>query len=149
MMRVIFLAFFIFISFSLPSYAGGDYEYVKVESLKMLNSTDYILVVAPIKSDNPYKTPYLGECTKFEVHGVYGWRYYFPLLKPKPRFVSRENHVQALEKLRQYVGTDKSAEFGYIGSGFNILDEKNQCVVESRALFLDEDGAIYSYYKYP
>jgi len=148
-MRIILLAFLVFIFFAFPSYAGGSYGLVKVESLKMLSSIDYILVVAPVKNDDAYKTPYMGECEKFEVHGTYGWlkgswiSHFLPWM---PEITFRENHLQALQKLKQYVGKDKPLQFGFMGSGFKILDEKNPCVVESKALELYEDGAIYSYY---
>jgi hypothetical protein len=150
-MRIPLLVFLIFISFPLSSYAGGSYGLAKVQSLKMLSETDYILVIAPIINDDRYKDPNWDECTKFEVHGIYGWfdegwRSYFQ--SRKPRFVSRENHLLALERLKQNVGKNKPVKFGSMISGFNIIDKKNPCVVESRALELDEEGAIYSYYRW-
>jgi hypothetical protein len=63
--------------------------------------------------------------------------------------LSRDNHLQALRVLGNAAATHEIVRLGAMGSGFEVADASDPCVVRSRALWLvtDEHGqAIYSFY---
>jgi hypothetical protein len=109
------------------------------------DGTSYTLSVEPTaeaKGD-----PYLGGCKTFTVHGTYGrlrgeWF-------SRPPMLSRENHLQALRILAKAATTHEIVRLGAMGSGFEVSDASNPCVVKSRALWfvVDDHGqAIYSFH---
>lgn len=128
---------------SSTSFAGGDDTAVHVLKLTLLSETDYVLVVSPVQKHDPVT---LG-CNRFEVHGTFGrldgisW-----LEAPFYRSGLRKgDHIAALNYLKKYVGSKKTVMFGYMGEGFHPVDPKNYCIVESRALQL-QDGVVLSYF---
>jgi len=130
--------------------AGGSWEQVTVESLTLLNSTDYELAVHPEPINGEYKDPYMGNCSRFTVKGSYSWIHSWRF----PEFVTQENHKAALAYLRQAHGEKKAIFFGWMGTGFVAIDPANQCVVRSRALHLFTDAengviAVISYHDAP
>jgi len=127
------------------AFAGGSWESVKVESLTLLNSTDYELVVVPEQSRSEYKDPYMGNCARFIVKGSYSWLHSWRFRED----VTRENHKAALAYIQQAQTTRMPILLGWMGTGFVATDPTNQCVVRSRALqLLTEQGqtAVISYH---
>jgi hypothetical protein len=123
-----------------PAFAGGDDDPVRVVSLRMLSETDYILVVEP----QVVKYPALPKCHRLEVQGT------FERLEGAIPFIykggpSKKDHSEALQYLRQFVGTNRFVGFGWMGDGLRSVDDKNPCVVKSRALKI-YDGAVLSFF---
>ena len=109
----------------------------------MLSDTDYDLVVLPVPDNDPnYKDPFLGSCKQFEVHGTLqrlnGTHWFIWWVKGGAP--TKEQHLAALAYLKKFEGSKSVINFGWMGSGFNIIDPKNPCIVESRALELVPDG---------
>lgn len=133
--------------FLLPSVAtaGGSWERVVVESLAVLNSADYELVVIPQQRNIGHKDAYMGSCSRFTVKGTYSWLHSWRFPEP----VNRENHKAALAYIQQALDEKKIILFGWMGTGFVAIDPENKCVVRSRALqLLTEEGvtAVISYH---
>jgi hypothetical protein len=138
----------------LPAYAGGYEIGVQVVSLKMLSDTDYIAVLAPsVPKHYPPNYPSIGKCKTFEVRGTYTYLEgqiapwftgLFPFIFHTP--LSKENHLEALQRLQQFAGTKQYLDFDSVGDGLKIVDQNNPCVVQSRALRLYKDGTVLSYY---
>jgi hypothetical protein len=130
---------------SADAYAGGTWDPVLIERISVLSDTDYVLVVLPTPTGFPF--PVFGSCRRFEVHGS------FSPLDGVPWFLSwfyeggpsREDHLAALRYLRKLAGSGKEINFGAMGYGFNPVNPKNPCVVESRGLQWLH-GAVVSYY---
>ncbi len=139
------VALFLVLFFSLPAFAGGSYEPVHVQKLTMLSDTDYVLVALPTPDPSKYKDPFLGNCMRFEVHGS------FQRLEGTHWFIwwkasgapTKEQHLAALAELKKYEGSKSVINFGWMGTGFNIIDPKNPCIVESRALEFVKDGGEF------
>lgn len=133
--------------FLLPfvAMAGGSWERVMVESLTVLNDTDYELIVIPEQRSIEHKDPYMGSCSRFTVKGGYSWLHAWRF----PEVVNRENHKAALAYMQQAQGEKRMILFGWMGTGFVAIDPANKCVVRSRALqLLSDDGvtAVISYH---
>jgi hypothetical protein len=155
-MRLFLTLLFALFLVSSPALAGGSWEPVHVQKLTMLSDTDYILVVLPVPDNNPYwKDPWLGNCQRFEVHGT------LQRLEGTHWFTwwvtggapTKEQHLAALARIKKFEGSKSVLNFGWMGTGFNIIDPKNPCIVESRGLDLVIDGgedgktaAIVSYF---
>jgi len=131
-----------------PAIAGGTWLPVYVQKITMLSDTDYILVVAPTPKHQTSKDPFFGDCNHFEVHGTFSrlkGKTWFLTLLPSERKLNEQNrkkHLAALEKLRQFEETKTSLNFGWVGTGFRVVDSANPCVVESRALILSEENGV-------
>jgi len=155
--QILLLATLLFLTvFSTLAFAGGSWISVYVQKITMLSDTDYILVVEPVSEQEASQDPFFGGCGYFEVQGTFSRRSgqpWFWTLYPSVRKQNEQNrikHLAALKKLQQLEETRTPLNFGWMGTGFNIIDEKNPCVVESRTLGLVEDGgiiAIMSYFK--
>ena len=119
------------------AHGGGSAAPVTIESLKITGTT-YTLVVVPtagVKDD-----PYLGSCLRFTVHGLY-WFLNGAFLK-QPEMLSREQHLAALVYLQDAFEKHRVVNFGGVGSGFEPIDARQPCVVQSRALLLVEDDVM-------
>lgn len=116
-----------------------------VESLTLLDRTDYELVVIPEPLNTFSKDPYMGNCSRFTVKGSYSWVHSWRF----PKSVTRESHKVAPAYIQQALDSKKKILFGWMGTGFVAIDPANQCIVRSRALELvEEDGvtAVISYH---
>lgn len=115
--------------------AGGSDAAVMIESLK-ISGASYTLVVVPteLRKDDPY----IGKCTRFTVHGTYG--YLKGAFLNQPEILSKEQHLAALEYLQSAFEKHAGVNLGWMGSGFMPLDVNEPCIVRSRALLLMEDS---------
>lgn len=131
MLRTILLCFFLLAA--TPGFAGGSWIPVRVESLTMASETDYTLVVIPEPLN--HEDWFLGNCTRFEVRGSFstldGEPWFIPWHKRKP---SREEHMAALVMLKKAKDEKSLINFGWMGTGFKVIDANNPCIVESRGL---------------
>ncbi|TAL27884.1 MAG: hypothetical protein EPN97_16105 [Alphaproteobacteria bacterium] len=150
-MRLLTL-FLTLILFSAPAFAGGSGQDVHVQKLTLLSDTDYILVVRPEPGKNGYEDPYMGDCKQFEVHGTLQrlrgkyWLEWFIWWKARGT-PTKEQHLAALAYLKKFEGSAKTILFGWIGSGFEVIDPRNPCIVESRGLRLLEDpDGVFSFF---
>lgn len=128
-MRVLVL-FFVLVLFSVPAFAGGDDERVHVEKLTMLSELDYILVVRPVRGKMSYDDR-MKDCKQFEVRGT------LKRLKSQGQSSgtpTKKEHLAALAFLKKSEGSENTINFGWIGSGFEIINAKNPCIVKSRGL---------------
>jgi hypothetical protein len=131
------------------SSAGGSWASVEVSSLRLMNETDYELVVVP----EPNTDPYLGKCKTFTVLGTYTdrpaggrWWHFWSRF---PESVTRKGHVAALSQIAEARASNRPLNFGWIGAGFSPVDPSNLCVVRSRALETVREGesiAVVSYH---
>jgi len=121
--------------------AGGSYEQVIVESIRVSEGSTYTLVVRPQPSDvSGYKDPYFGNCPKFTVHGTFSTLHSYSF----PTRVTKENHRAALAHLQQAQQERKPVYFGWMGTGFVPVSATTPCVVRSRALELQsEEGKTF------
>jgi hypothetical protein len=120
--------------------AGGSWERVRVRELSRTTEIDYTLVVEPLSNNDPY----FKACRRFEVHGTLSrlegeW----PI--GRSGGPSRKDHIAALKYLQSFERTSKSVSFGWIGSGFRIVNPKQPCTVESRGLQIT-NGAVVSFF---
>ena len=113
--------------------AGGSAEPVTIESLKITGTT-YMLVVVPTPGNGD---DYMGNCTRFTVHGLY-W-YLDGAFLDQPQYLSREGHLAALAYLQEALEKRRVVNFGWMGSGFKPIDASKPCVVQSRALLLEDE----------
>ena len=113
--------------------AGGSYEPVEVESIRINTGTNYELVVSPLKQQGSdgYVDPYMGHCSKFTVRGTFTTR-------RLPSFLTREAHLAALAHLESAKATGRPVNLGWMGTGFVPVQADRPCVVRSRALHLLE-----------
>jgi hypothetical protein len=123
-----------------PASAGGSWEPVRVRKLSRTSDTSYVLVVAPLPNDDPY----FKGCRLFEVHGSLRrldgeW----PIVRSNAP--SKKDHTAALTYLQSFERTGKAVNFGWVGSGFGIINPRLPCIVESRGLQII-DGAVVSYF---
>jgi len=129
-------AFACFLLATTNTFAGGSGEKVLIERLDVRGDS-YTLVVVPEKSEVP--DPYMGTCAHFEVRGTYrrlkGEYFWLPVS------ISREEHLKALAYLQHAFETKQPLYFGWIGTGFVVIDPANPCIVKSRALSVLEDKA--------
>lgn len=141
-MKVLFSALFLaLLLFPPPAFAGGDGQFVRVQKLTMQSDTDYVLVVLPEPDKSGYKDFYMGDCKRFEVHGT------LQSLNGTHWFIwwntggapTKEQHLAALAYLKKFEGSPKTILFGWMGSGFKVIDPNNPCIVESRGLRLFDD----------
>lgn len=67
---ILFLAvlFALFSPSHFSAFAGGSYDEVQINSIKMLSETDYVLIVTPMEESS---VSYMKHCLVFEVHGGY------------------------------------------------------------------------------
>jgi hypothetical protein len=140
------VAFYTFLLLSLPfstAFAGGDDTTVHVLKVVLLSDTDYLMVVSPVEKNDSVT---LG-CHRFEVHGTFGRLDGIPILQAFSyrSGLKKASHIAALRYLKKYEGSNKTVRFGYMGEGYRPLSPKNKCIVDSRALQL-EDGAVLSYF---
>ena len=129
---------------ALPAVAGGSWERVHIDEIA-INGVDYTLVVSRVASASI--DPYFRGCKRFEVHGTYRWLK--GTIFHQEAGLSRDDHVRALEFLRQASETKQQVDFGWIGVGFVPIEPAKPCVVRSRALqlFQDEQGShVLSYH---
>lgn len=139
--KIFWIGLICFICNSTTALAGGSGEEVRILSFQRLNSTDYVLVVAPIETPEEY---FIKECESFVVLGTYAnldgqW----PLFEKNQ--VTQDEHLTALSFIEEKSKTDKKLGFGYMGGGFKRVSNDNKCVVYSRALQINYNS-IYSYY---
>lgn len=123
--------------------AGGSAAPVTIETLKITGTT-YTLVVAPTPEK---RDDYMGSCTRFTVHGLY-WYLDGAFLR-QPQSLSREQHLAALAYLQEAYEKHREVNFGWMGSGFKPIDANKPCVVQSRALSVEETlhgRAVMSYH---
>ncbi len=120
--------------YSALAQAGGSFEAVRVLSISISDETDYVLVVAPQPNamDERYPDPYFRQCKRFEVHGAFlrlkgAWLWTHTSL-------TRRAHIDALAYLSAAQRIGNIIKFGWVGNGFVAIDEKDPCVVKSRAL---------------
>ena len=130
------------VAISSLSWAGGSFEPVMVQSLRIVNDTEYELVVVTDKS----RDAYFAACETFTVLGTYSpfhsWLYF-------PSFVNVGRHKQALSRLQEAHKRGIPINFGAMGSGFEPIDPRKPCVVRSRALDVrgePDSLAVISYY---
>jgi hypothetical protein len=125
------------------AYAGGSADQVEIEELKMLSQTDYVLVVRPYPTEHSYSV--FGTCLRVEIQGSYSafhsWLHY-------PKSVTRKGHETALAFLRGAFEKKARVLLGEMGRGFERYDQKNPCLLKSRALELYEENGIFSIYSY-
>ena len=123
-------------------FAGGSAEQVKLLQFAQFDG-QFLLVVEPVEnSEQIYKDPYMGKCKIFSVIGHYDVSLFAGDSMP-----SEEEHIEALQFL-----TSKPDKFrlGWMGSGFNIADEREPCVMQSRAIKIWKEKGIetvVSYYE--
>lgn len=149
------LVFSLLICCASPSFAGGSWDPVRIQKLTMLSDTDYVLIIEPQHQLMRYKNAFFGDCSQFVVNGTYSRLDDTPWLDSlvrKTPIVTLEDHLAALEKLKAFESEGAIFEFGYMGTGFNVIDPDTPCVVESRALEVWIEGdkvAIISYFRHP
>ena len=120
-----------------------------MRSLRLISATDYELVVAPEPNDDSY----LGKCEVFTVLGTYAERpvesRWWQIRDRFPKSVTLEGHVAALVLLQNARSSGEHVNFGWMGSGFELIDAAHPCTVRSRALEIRrEQGevAVLSYF---
>jgi hypothetical protein len=116
--------------------AGGSAEPVTIESLKITGTT-YTLVVVPTPAN---ADDYMGSCSRFTVHGLY-W-YLDGAFLHQPKYLSREGHLAALAYLQEALEKRRIVNFGWMGSGLKPIDASKPCVVQSRALLLEDERTV-------
>jgi hypothetical protein len=139
MFRTLVIAVTIF-GYSALALAGGSAESVRVISLAISDTTDYVLIVAPEPTDGVagYSDPFLGQCKRFEVHGTFSrLKGALPWTKSN---VTRRAHIEALTYLLNAQRSRQIVKFGWMGNGFVAIDANTPCIVRSRALQMIVDG---------
>ena len=134
---------------STAAQAGGSWEEVVVRSVRLVSATDYELVVAR----EPNEDGYLGKCKVFTVLGTYAERpaesRWWDIWDRFPESVTLEGHLAALALLQTARSSGEHVNFGWMGSGFELIDAAHPCTVRSRALEIRrEEGeiAVLSYF---
>lgn len=131
---------------SFSAHAGGSFEEVTVQDIKMLSATDYEVTVVPLPSKaGAYKDPYFGSCPTFTVQGTYS-RLHSAFLFPSS--VTREGHLAALAYLATSKEKKSVINFGWMGAGFVHVNPVTPCLVRSRALELNKDEGVTSVLSY-
>jgi hypothetical protein len=126
-----------------PAMAGGAWESVIIRDFHQ-NGTRYVLVIE-LKTTTYLGTRFEG-CNEVEVRGDYSWWHSWIGF---PESVDRENHLVALNYLKEAYNEKRRVGFGSIGRGLEPEDPKNPCVVRSRALKIVRNQfgkAVVSYY---
>jgi hypothetical protein len=126
--------------------AGGSYESVEIKSIRITDSTDYELVVAPLNRSEggAYVDPYMGHCPLFTVRGTYSRLHSMRF----PSFVTREAHLAALAHLSEAHLNGRVVNLGWMGGGFVPVRADTPCLVRSRALHLLTDQGVTSVVSY-
>lgn len=133
------LVIYVLIVTSYAIHAGGSATLVELLAFSQSES-EYTLVVKPLRKVEIY----FGECEAFVVRGSYSppWFYIFSEFFP-----SRAKYNESIAFLAK---RPKEFHFGWMGNGFAVMDEKEPCVVASRALELDtrdSDTFVISYFR--
>jgi len=131
-----------------PCFGGGSDELVSIEKFQVLNSTDYVLVVLPKPLAAVPLDWFMGGCVRFTVHGTY--RTLRGLWFHNPKDLTREAHSSALRFLKDAFDHQTDIRLGWTGTGFEVIDRNDRCIVNSRALqlYTDQRGtAVYSFFK--
>ncbi len=129
------------ISFSCIS--GGSHEKAKITQFSQVNETDFILLLTPHEKEFFSELGfYKGKCDSFIVIG----KFESQGLLASGYIPDKKTHVAAVKYLANSKGV---INFGFIGQGFKKIDSKNNCVVESRALKLEQlknESYVYSWF---
>ena len=126
--------------------AGGSHVPVEIKSIRIINGSDYELVVAPLKRPEPggYVDPYMGRCSLFTVRGTYSQLHSVQF----PSFVTRKAHLAALAHLSEAHAAGRTVNLGWMGGGFVPVQVGAPCVVRSRALHLFTEREVTSVVSY-
>ena len=121
-----------------PAYAGGSAAEVVSASFDR-NGDEFVLVVLPQKAESSrHVDPYMGNCQRFEVRGVFAPPRRGPFGK---RQVTAKQHASALEYLTEKSAAKDPIMLGWMGGGYVRVDSADPCIVLSRGLKLMETQA--------
>lgn len=120
-------------------FAGGSEQTVELIHLSKTSQTDFVMTLKPRPDIDGYEDFHMGKCDVFVVLGKFRTKG----LTESGFIPGKEDHLKAIEHIQE---TNEPFKFGWMGSGFKVLDKTNPCTVESRSLKHYEGGAILSWY---